>query len=92
MLFTALGVSMAFAVPITTSEITFYQTENVLLTQADNVGFAPRASPMAEANVAITEVPLMYRKFAIVIPIRCFARYRIGKVYAVSPLWCDHVI
>jgi hypothetical protein len=38
------------------------------------------------------EVPLMYRKFAIVIPIRRFARYRIGKVYAVSPLWFDHVI
>ena len=37
MLFSALGASMAFAVPMNTSEISFYQAENTLLSVADNV-------------------------------------------------------
>jgi hypothetical protein len=54
MLFSALGASMAFAVPMTTSEISFYQAENTLMTQAKDVGFAARAPPIAMSNVAAT--------------------------------------
>lgn len=37
-----------------TSEISFYQAETTLFTQADDVGFAARAPPMAVSNVAAT--------------------------------------
>jgi hypothetical protein len=40
--------------PINTSEVSFYQTENTLLTQSQDVGFAARAPPLAVTNVAIT--------------------------------------
>jgi hypothetical protein len=45
---------MVFAVPTTTSPISLSQSENTLLTQADDVGFAARAPPLAVTNVAIT--------------------------------------
>lgn len=54
MLFSALGVSIAFAVPTTATETTFYHTENLLLTQAQYIGFTARAPPLAASNVAIT--------------------------------------
>lgn len=54
MLFSALGASIAFAAPINTSEFSFYQAENSLLNQTDDVGFAARAPPLAVPNVAIT--------------------------------------
>lgn len=46
---------MAFAVPMNTSEISLYQAENSLFTQADDVGFAARAPPLAAANVTVTD-------------------------------------
>ena len=54
MLFSVLGAGMAFAVPMNTSEISFYQAENTLLTQAADAGFTARAPPMAVSNVAVT--------------------------------------
>jgi hypothetical protein len=47
-------VSMAFALPMNTSEVSFFQAENTRLTQAHDVGFAARAPPMAGANVTAT--------------------------------------
>jgi hypothetical protein len=43
MLISALGASMAFAVPMVASEISFYQTENPHVIQGDDVVFAARA-------------------------------------------------
>jgi hypothetical protein len=54
MLFSALGASMAFSMPMNTSEISFYQAENTRLSQYQNVGFAARAPPIAAANIAVT--------------------------------------
>ena len=42
------------AMPMATSEIAFGQDENTLFTQADDVGFAARAPPMAMSNVEVT--------------------------------------
>ena len=49
-LFSALGASIAFAVPMTASEISFFQAETPHFTQADDVGFTARAPPMAVSN------------------------------------------
>ena len=54
MLFSALGASMVFAVPLMTSDITYFQAETTLFAQADNVGFTARAPPTAMSNVAAT--------------------------------------
>ncbi len=47
----SVGVSAACAVPTTTSEISFRQAEDTLLSQADDVGFAARAPPLVATNV-----------------------------------------
>ena len=54
LLFSISGVSMAFAVPLVTSDITYFQTETTDFVQIDDTGFAARAPPVAVANVAIT--------------------------------------
>jgi hypothetical protein len=54
MLVSALGASVAFAVPMNASEISFYQADNTLLREATDVSFAARAPPLAVANVATT--------------------------------------
>jgi hypothetical protein len=54
MLFSAFGTNMAFAVPMATSDITYLQTEATHFIQANDVGFAARAPPMAVSNVAAT--------------------------------------
>jgi hypothetical protein len=54
MLFSALGASMAFAVPVSTFEITFPQTETTHFAQGAGVGFAARAPPIAAVNVEVT--------------------------------------
>ena len=53
-LFSALGTSMAFAVPMNMSEITFAQTDTADFAQPVNVGFAARAPPLAAANAVLT--------------------------------------
>lgn len=54
MLFSALGASMAVAVPMNATEIPFFQAKSTLQTQPADVGFAARAPPVAVPNVAIT--------------------------------------
>jgi hypothetical protein len=54
MLFSVLGASMAFAVPMGTSGIIYSQTETTHFTPADDLAFAARALPMAVTNVTIT--------------------------------------
>jgi len=54
MLFSALGASMAFAFPTTTSEISFHQTEKAIWADVTDVGFAAPAPPVNGQNVAIT--------------------------------------
>lgn len=51
---TVFGASMVLAVPMSTSELSFYQAENVLLAQSTDVGFTACAPPMAMSNVATT--------------------------------------
>ena len=53
LLVSAFGANMAFAVPMTASEISFHQTENTVLAQPMDVGFAARAPPLAVPNVAV---------------------------------------
>lgn len=43
---------MAFAAPMATSEITYFQTETTYFVQAADVGFAARAPPLAVSNIA----------------------------------------
>ena len=47
MLLSALGVNMAFAVPMNAVGITFYQTETTHFAQTNDVSFAARAPPIA---------------------------------------------
>lgn len=54
MLLSTLGASMALAVPVATSEISFFQAEPTQFAQTDDVGFAARAPPLAAANVGVT--------------------------------------
>lgn len=56
MLLSTLGASMALAlaVPVATSEISFFQAETTQFAQTDDVGFAARAPPLAAANVGVT--------------------------------------
>ena len=54
MMFSALGASMAFAIPVVSSDITYFQTEPTHILQADDTGFAARAPPLAVTNVAVT--------------------------------------
>lgn len=54
MLLSVFGTNMAFAVPISASDITYFQTETVHIAQADDVGFAARAPPLATVNVGVT--------------------------------------
>jgi len=54
MLLSVFGANMAFALPVAVSDITYFQTENMLLTQSQDVGFAARAPPLAAPNVTIT--------------------------------------
>lgn len=54
MLFSVLGPSMAFAVPMGTSEISFCQADNAFLSENDDVGFAARAPPLAACDVEVT--------------------------------------
>ena len=51
-LFSAFGANIAFAVPINISEIIYPQTKTTHFGQADDVGFAARAPPLAVSNVA----------------------------------------
>jgi hypothetical protein len=61
MLVSALGTSMAFAVPMITSEISFYQTETTHFADGADVSFAARAPPIAGSNVATTgDVTVMH--------------------------------
>jgi hypothetical protein len=54
MLFSVFGANLAFAMTMTTSDVTYFQTETIHVTKADNVGFAARAPPMAVSNVEVT--------------------------------------
>ena len=54
MLLSVLGASMAFAVPMVTSEISFFQTPNHHIVHTADVGLAARAPPLAVSNVAVT--------------------------------------
>jgi hypothetical protein len=53
-LLSVFGISTVFAVPMATSEISFYQTEKVLLARAYDVDFEARAPPLAVPNVGVT--------------------------------------
>ena len=54
MLISALGASMAFAIPLNTSEILFYQTENLHSHATASVNFEARAPPLDVSNVVVT--------------------------------------
>lgn len=54
MLLSAFGTNMAFAVPTSVSNITYFQPETTHSAQGGDVGFAARAPPLAIANVAVT--------------------------------------
>lgn len=53
-LFSALGASVALAVPVATSESIYFQTYTKHAAQSEDDGFAARAPPFAAQNVAIT--------------------------------------
>ncbi|KIC36103.1 hypothetical protein RA27_22450 [Ruegeria sp. ANG-R] len=53
LLFAVIGAGMALALPTATSDVTYFPTETSNFTQADDLGFAARAPPMAAANVVI---------------------------------------
>lgn len=54
MLLSAFGTNMAFAVPTSASNITYFQPETTHFAQGANVSFASRAPPIAVANIEIT--------------------------------------
>jgi hypothetical protein len=83
MLFLVFGINLAIAVPVSASGISFYQSEKIFLTTADDVGFAARAPPLTVSNVEVTGG-------ANVIQGRAFALHGQETVAALLGFGADH--